>query len=165
MRVDMIQASGHIVLNKLAARSVLGQPLMQWAIAFAAAKDFNSASSQLMELVRAIFQTWLQSRINEQANKILRDSMHTLTRSKVLVAPLLTCAYNNCGSLVAVPSDMDLCFCLAFDGCSSEGNPRPLAVASSCTLKLSVCRVYLLAARAYSTGCLAHKKLDGDHPV
>jgi hypothetical protein len=102
MHEDIMQASSHILLQKMANRSVLGQPLMQWVIAFAAAEDFNSASSQLMELVRAIFQTWLQSRINEQANKILRDSMHTLTRSKVLFPSFLTVTYHNCGILVAV---------------------------------------------------------------
>lgn len=82
---------GSGVLKKAAERSVLGQVVMQWAIAFAAATNFKSASSQLKQLVQRIFGTWLQSRINEQANKVLRDS----ERSKRANKAVLACTYDS----------------------------------------------------------------------
>jgi hypothetical protein len=56
---------------------------MQCVIAFASLDDFRSASSQLKQYLLSIFGTWLQSRINEQANKVLRDSERSKSASKV----------------------------------------------------------------------------------
>ena len=47
---------------------------MQCVIAFAAAYDFRTASSQLKQYLLSIFRTRLQSRINENANKVLREA-------------------------------------------------------------------------------------------
>ena len=38
-----------------------------------------------MEMITAMSQSWLQSRINEQGNKILRDGEHRDNASKVAV--------------------------------------------------------------------------------
>ena len=56
---------------------------MQTVIAFAAACEFRTASSQLKQFLLSIFRTWLQSRINEKANKVLRDSDRKKNASKV----------------------------------------------------------------------------------
>ena len=56
---------------------------MQTVIAFAAAGNFLAASSQLKEFLLSIFRTWLQSRINENANKVLRESEKKKNASKV----------------------------------------------------------------------------------
>jgi hypothetical protein len=56
---------------------------MQTVIAFAAAGNFLAASSQLKEFLLSIFRTWLQSRINENANKVLRESEKKKNATKV----------------------------------------------------------------------------------
>lgn len=56
---------------------------MQCVIAFAAACDFNTASSQLKQFLQSIFRTWLQSRINENANKVLREAERKKNATKV----------------------------------------------------------------------------------
>jgi hypothetical protein len=56
---------------------------MQCVIAFAAACDFNTASSQLKQFLQSIFRSWMQSRINENANKVLRESEKKKNATKV----------------------------------------------------------------------------------
>ncbi|MCP4242917.1 MAG: hypothetical protein GY772_20380 [bacterium] len=54
-------------------RCVLRQPWQQWCIAFAACVNFTHPPQALREMVSALWEGWLQSRINEQGNKILRE--------------------------------------------------------------------------------------------
>ena len=56
---------------------------MQCVIAFASASDFRTASSQLKQYFLSIFRTWLQSRINENANKVLREAERKKHATKV----------------------------------------------------------------------------------
>ena len=56
---------------------------MQTVIAFAAACEFRTASSQLKQFLLSIFRTWLQSRINKKANKVLREAERKKQASKV----------------------------------------------------------------------------------
>ena len=56
---------------------------MQTVIAFAAACEFRTASSQLKQFLLSIFRTWLQPRINEKANKVLREAERKKSAAKV----------------------------------------------------------------------------------
>ena len=68
---------------KMAKRCILNQPFQQWCIAFAASVDFAYPPKQLVEMIRAFCTSWLQSRINEQGNKVLRDGEAKDNSSKV----------------------------------------------------------------------------------
>lgn len=76
------KASGNPVLVDMASRCSLAQPFQQWMIAYAMSTNFTEPPSQMLELAEALSQCWLQSRINEQGNKLLRDS-ELKTSSKV----------------------------------------------------------------------------------
>ncbi len=77
------QAMPSAMIQAMVKRCILEQPLMQWCMAFSACVDFTHPPKQLLEIVQALFGGWLQSRINEQANKILRDGERTDNASKV----------------------------------------------------------------------------------
>ena len=61
-------------LKKMTARSRFGSPLMMFCAAYAASTGFTHAPEPMLKLVRHVFEGFLQSRINEKANKVLRDS-------------------------------------------------------------------------------------------
>lgn len=77
------KASTYATLNAMAGRCVLGHAFQQWMMAFAATVDFREPTPQMLEMVSAFCQSWLQSRINEQGNKELRDGEHRVNASKV----------------------------------------------------------------------------------
>ena len=56
---------------------------MRVAIAFAVETDFLQPSAKIVEMVRAMM-GWMQSRINENANEILRDSEQRDNASKAV---------------------------------------------------------------------------------
>ena len=60
-------------VQRYVRRSALSQPVMQWCIAFAASAAWGKPPRQLLELLACVARGWLQSRINEQGNKILRE--------------------------------------------------------------------------------------------
>ena len=57
---------------------------MWWCIAFAQSVDFVAATDPLMELVTSTFEGFLQSYINEKANKVMRDAECRANASKVV---------------------------------------------------------------------------------
>jgi hypothetical protein len=69
--------------TSLCCNSSLETPFMRVAIAFAVETDFLHPSAKIVEMVRAMM-GWMQSRINENANKILRDSEQRDNASKVV---------------------------------------------------------------------------------
>ena len=52
-------------------------------IAFALTTDFEKPTLQMIEMASAMGQSWLQSRINEEGNKIMRDAQHRNNASQV----------------------------------------------------------------------------------
>lgn len=51
----------------------LGNAFMQWCIALAAQSQFKAVPGELRRLIRDTFSGWIQSRVNEKANKVWRD--------------------------------------------------------------------------------------------
>lgn len=84
MKRPRFKAQGGATIKKLVADSRLNAPFMWWCIAFAQTADFVTATDPLMELVRSTFEGFLQSYINEKANKVLRDTECRANASKVV---------------------------------------------------------------------------------
>ena len=63
-------------------RCRLGQPYALWCIAFAAQSQWKEVSSHLKSLLERTFKGWVQTRINEKANKVLRDAQNRDNASK-----------------------------------------------------------------------------------
>ena len=80
----------------MANRCCLARPFQQWMIAFALTTDFKTPTKQMLEMASAMGQSWLQSRINEEGNKILRDNQHRNNASQVGVQPF---PWEGCGQL------------------------------------------------------------------
>ena len=78
------KAQGGATIKQLVANSRLNAPFMWWCIAFAQSVDFVAAPDQLMELVTCTFEGFLQSYINEKANKVIRDTECRANASKVV---------------------------------------------------------------------------------
>ena len=64
---------GILTVKNMVNRCRLGQPFMQWCIALAAQASFKSVPDELRRLIRETFSGWIQSRVNEKANKVWRD--------------------------------------------------------------------------------------------
>ena len=77
------EATGSSTLSDMAERCCLARPFQQWMIAFALTTDFEKPTLQLIEMASAMGQSWLQSRINEEGNKIMRDAQHRNNASQV----------------------------------------------------------------------------------
>ena len=76
---------GSILIGGIVARCRLQQPYHLWAIALAAPSQFAlPMHPKLLELVQLSFRSWGQTRINEKANKVLRDAERRDNASKVL---------------------------------------------------------------------------------
>lgn len=71
------------LLKEMVDNCALGHPFQQWMIAFAKTTDFKKPTPQMLEMIQAFSHSWLQSRINEQGNKHLRDGEHRVNASKV----------------------------------------------------------------------------------
>ena len=71
----------------MANRCCLTKPLQQWMIAFALTTYFEAPTQQMLEMASAMGQSWLQGRINEEGNKILRDQQHPNNASQVGAQP------------------------------------------------------------------------------
>ena len=53
-----------------------------WCIAFAATSQWNVVNDHLLVFLRRTFEGWHQTRINEKANKVLRDMSYRENASK-----------------------------------------------------------------------------------
>ena len=69
----VVQASPSPKIRLYAFRSALNRPFNQWMMAYAASAKFEYVPAQMMEMIQAFAGSWTQSRINELANKILRE--------------------------------------------------------------------------------------------
>lgn len=70
---------------KMANRCRLNQPFMLWCIALAATSQWSEvAATSLKAVLARTFSGWTQSRINEKANKVLRDSQTRDNASKAV---------------------------------------------------------------------------------
>ena len=83
-RSHHFKAQGGATVKKLVHDSRLNAPFMWWCIAFAQTVDFVTTTDPLMELVKSTFEGFLQSYINEKANKVIRDTEHRANASKVV---------------------------------------------------------------------------------
>ena len=70
-------------IKRIVDRCRLGHPFEQWCIAYAATSQWNHVPPPLLSLLRDTFRGWTHSRINEKANKDLRDAQ---TRDKLAKA-------------------------------------------------------------------------------
>ena len=61
-------------IRDIARRCRLAQPFEQWCIAYAATASWKEVHPSLRELLAHTFSGWIQSRINEKANKVWRDA-------------------------------------------------------------------------------------------
>ena len=52
----------------------MNQVFMKWCLLFAASTDFTRMPDQLREMLSDAFSGWLQSRVNEKGNKVMRDA-------------------------------------------------------------------------------------------
>ena len=69
-------------IRDIARRCRLAQPFEQWCIAYAATASWKEVHPSLRELLAHTFSGWIQSRINEKANKVWRDSVHRTNQSQ-----------------------------------------------------------------------------------
>ena len=63
-------------------RCRFNQPFFQWCIGFAAAEQWCALSAPFETLLRHTFSSWLQTRINEKANKVFREAENVDSRRK-----------------------------------------------------------------------------------
>jgi hypothetical protein len=108
---------------------------MQCVIAFASLDDFRSASSQLKQYLLSIFGTWLQSRINEQANKVLRDSERAKSASKVSFRMCNAKCVSNAGIVVYLSVGWGVGLPVAYvDAGTLESDNREICRWPECTV-------------------------------
>ena len=65
-------------------RCRLHRPFEQWCIAYAAQASWRDVPRQMCHLLRDTFRGWIQSRVNEKANKVWRDAANRDSASKFL---------------------------------------------------------------------------------
>lgn len=75
---------GHAKISGIVKRCRLQQPFQLWCIALAASASWTSVDPRLRDLLANSFSGWVQSRINEKGNKILRDAATRDNASKVM---------------------------------------------------------------------------------
>ena len=76
----------HVGQSKIAhmvKRCRLQQAYHQWCIAFAATSQWTHVTPAFKVLLERTFSGWTQTRVNEKANKVLRDSQNRESSSKV----------------------------------------------------------------------------------
>ena len=59
---------------------------MSWSIAYAASTGWTFAPEPLLKMLQGLFRGWGQSRVNEKANKVLRDAETRENASKARAA-------------------------------------------------------------------------------
>jgi len=64
---------GILKIKNMVTNCRLGNAFMQWCIAYAAQTGFQAVPDELRRVIRDTFSGWIQSRINEKANKVWRD--------------------------------------------------------------------------------------------
>jgi hypothetical protein len=62
---------------------------MQWCIAYAASARFQAVPDELRRLIRDTFSGWVQTRVNEKANKVWRDLGNRANASGIAGFPAL----------------------------------------------------------------------------
>lgn len=74
--------AGLAKVSAMVNRCRLLQPFHLWCIAFAATSQWEHVSNHLDKLLRNTFSGWVQTRINEKGNKVLRDAQMRDNASK-----------------------------------------------------------------------------------
>ena len=77
-----IQEEGSATIKKMVKNSELNTPLMLWVIAYCMSTGFTSPPASLLTMLRRIFGSWIQSRVCEKGNKVLRDAETRSNMSK-----------------------------------------------------------------------------------
>ena len=65
--------TGILKVKQMVENCRLGHAFMQWCIAFAASARFRAVPDELRRVIRDTFSGWIQTRVNEKANKVWRD--------------------------------------------------------------------------------------------
>ena len=65
-------------------RCRLGHGFEQWCIAYAAEDKWKAVPAELHRLLQDTFSGWIQTRVNEKANKVWRDAEHRDNPSKIV---------------------------------------------------------------------------------
>ena len=73
---------GNAKIAAMRRRCRLHHPFSMWCIAFAATSQWKTVNSHLFGFVKRTFEGWHQTRINEKANKVLRDTANRGNASK-----------------------------------------------------------------------------------
>ena len=68
------EARGGATVRKILERSTLHGIFMKFCLVFAGATNFTTMPPQLLEMLLDLFCGWLQSRVIEKGNKVMRDS-------------------------------------------------------------------------------------------
>ena len=71
-----------VKVSDMVNRCRLTNPFHLWCIAFAATSQWTEVRQELRLLLERTFACWVQSRINEKGNKVIRDA-HRDNASKV----------------------------------------------------------------------------------
>ena len=66
------------------SRCRLQQPFYQWCLGLAASSQFGEVIAPLASMLRDTFAGWVQSRVCEKANKVLRESEKQQNPNKAL---------------------------------------------------------------------------------
>ena len=77
-------------MNAIVKKCRLRQPFYLWCIVFAAKARWRDVLPSLRRMVLNHFRTWMQTRINEKGNKVIRDSVLMERRAPVRL-PLCIC--------------------------------------------------------------------------
>ena len=70
------------MVGAIRQRCRLNQPFELWCIALAATSQRKEVNKHLKDLFLATFKGWWQTRVNEKANKVLRDPARCDNASK-----------------------------------------------------------------------------------
>ena len=75
--------SGYAKIANILQKHRFKQPFMLWAIYLAATSQFKGVHPTLMRMLLSLFRSWVQTRICEKANKVIRDACTRVNASKV----------------------------------------------------------------------------------
>lgn len=83
----MIESEDHAhgKVSEMTRRSRMNHPFMMWCIAYAQSTNWTTVPDGLLTLAKRAFRGWLQSRIVEKANKVVRECEQRDQNNKVLV--------------------------------------------------------------------------------
>ena len=75
----------HSKVDRILQQCKFRQAFYLWCITFAAKARWRDVIPPLQRLVRSFFMSWMQTRVNEKGNKVIRDSVMLDAQTNVML--------------------------------------------------------------------------------